>query len=181
VPQVTKWKPPARPDLAKADLAKADLAKETVSQIRTAFWAIGRSMGQVRLHERLLLVAGVRVDRAGAALLYMLYSHRDSLRVTGLADLLGVDAPTVSRKVQQLERAGLVTRQADTEDRRATRIRLTPVGRRTLARMLEARQSWFDRLLEGWEEPELSVFAAMLQRFASSMERDLDTTVESGT
>ena len=83
-------------------------------------------MGQVRLHERLLQVAGVRIDRAGAALLYMLSSHDDSCRVTDLADLLGVDAPTVSRKVQQLEKVGLVSRQADAGDRRATRIRLEP-------------------------------------------------------
>lgn len=137
-------------------------------------------MGQVRLHERLLQVAGVRIDRAGAALLYMLSSHDDSLRVTDLADLLGVDAPTVSRKVQQLEKVGLVSRQADAGDRRATRIRLSATGRRTLSQMLKARRTWFDRLLEGWQEPELRAFADMLGRFAGSLEDDLNAPAKGG-
>ena len=43
-----------------------------MDEIREAFWIVGRSVGQVRLHERLLRAAGVRIDRAGGALLYVL-------------------------------------------------------------------------------------------------------------
>ncbi|MGO9963096.1 MAG: MarR family winged helix-turn-helix transcriptional regulator [Acidimicrobiales bacterium] len=149
-------------------------AQQSVDEIREAFWIVGRSMGQVRLHERLLRAAGVRIDRAGGALLYMLQAHGESVRVTGLADLLGVDAPTVTRKIQQLEREGLVSRHADAEDHRATRIALTESGRRTLERVLKARRAWFDRLLEGWDDRDLAAFAAMLGRFATSLERDLE-------
>lgn len=126
------------------------------------------------MHERLLQAAGVRIDRAGGALLYMLQAHGESVRVTGLADLLGVDPPTVTRKIQQLERDGLVARHADVEDHRATRIALTPNGRRTLERVSKARRVWFDRLLEGWDDVDLAVFAAMLGRFATSLENDLE-------
>jgi DNA-binding MarR family transcriptional regulator len=104
----------------------------------------------------------------------MLQAHGESVRVTGLADLLGVDSPTVTRKIQQLERHGLVARHADVEDHRATRIGLTPNGRRTLQRVLRARRVWFDRLLEGWDEVDLAAFASMLGRFAASLERDLE-------
>ena len=149
-------------------------AKESLDEIREAFWIVGRSMGQVRVHERLLQAAGVRIDRAGGALLYMLHAHGESVRVTGLADLLGVDAPTVTRKIQQLERDGLVARHADVEDHRATRIGLTAKGRRTLERVSRARGVWFDRLLEGWDESDLAAFASMLERFAASLERDLE-------
>ena len=58
--------------------------------------------------------------------------------MTTLADLLGVDAPTVTRKVQQLEQEGFVARHPDPDDRRATRIELSPAGRRTLQRVLDA-------------------------------------------
>jgi len=132
-------------------------------------------MGQLRLHERMLQAAGVRIDRAGAALLYMLHTHGDSLRVTGLADLLGVDAPTVTRKIQQLERDGLVARHADAEDHRAIRIQLTAHGRKTVERVQKARMAWFDGLLEGWNEPDLAAFASMLGRFAAALQRDLET------
>lgn len=130
-------------------------------------------MGQLRVHERLVQRAGVRIDRAGSALLYMLRAHGESARVTELAELLGVDSPTVTRKIQQLERDGLVARQADAEDHRATRITLTSSGCRTLERVLAARRVWFDRLLEGWDEGDLAAFASMLARLAASLERDL--------
>ena len=130
-------------------------------------------MSQARLHYRLVQSAGVRLDPGGAALLYVLYSNGDS-RVTALADLLGVDAPTVTRKVQQLEREGLVAREGDAEDRRASRIRLTANGRRTLDKVLRVRRAFFDRLLDGWDEADLATFASMLMRFADKLERELE-------
>ncbi len=128
---------------------------------------------QVRVHERLLQAAGVRLDRAGSALLYKLHIHGDLLRVTDLADLLGVDTPTVTRKIQQLEREGMVSRRADPDDGRATRIMLTPTGRRSIERVLEARRQWLDRVVEGWDEDDLATFATLLGKFASSLERHL--------
>jgi len=40
--------------------------------------------------------------------------------------------------------------------------------------VLKARRAWFDRLLEGWDDRDLANFAAMLGRFATSLERDLE-------
>ena len=77
-------------------------ADRSIDQIEAALQVVSRSMTQARLHERLLQTAGVRLDRAGAALLYKLYVNRDSLRVTTLADLLGVDAPAVTRSESRL-------------------------------------------------------------------------------
>jgi DNA-binding MarR family transcriptional regulator len=134
---------------------------------------VSRSITQIRAHERLLRAAGVRLDRAGAALLNKLYVADGSLRVTDLAEQLGVDAPTVTRKVQQLEREGMVVRQTDPDDRRATRIRLAPSGRRTLERVLRARRAWLERLVGGWDEIDLATFASLLGRFSHEMEQDL--------
>jgi len=149
-------------------------APDLVSQVQGALQVVARSITQVRLHERLLRAAGVRLDRAGATLLHKLAAGGESLRVTDLAELLAVDAPTVTRKVQQLERDGLVTRHADPDDRRATRITLTAAGRRTLDKVLRARRAWLAHLLEGWDESELAVFATLLGRFSSSLEHDVE-------
>ncbi|NNN02116.1 MAG: MarR family transcriptional regulator, partial [Acidimicrobiaceae bacterium] len=98
-----------------------------------------QSTNQIRVHEELLRAAGVRLDRAGAALLYKLRLYADTpLRVTSLAALLGVDAPTVTRKVQQLERLGYVAREPDPDDGRASLIRLTTSGQETVDRILAA-------------------------------------------
>lgn len=56
-----------------------------------------------------------------------------------LAERLGVEAPTVTRMVQRLERGGLIDRRPDPDDARA--VRLYPTQR---ARLLEAviRRTW---------------------------------------
>jgi DNA-binding MarR family transcriptional regulator len=145
-----------------------------IDRFDEALQTVARSITQVRLHERLLRLAGVRLDRAGATLLFKLAARGESLRVTDLAEVLGVDAPTVTRKVQQLERDGLVTRQSDPDDRRASRIRLTTAGRRTIERVRRARRAWFDRLLQGWDDDDLSDLADLLGRFADDLDRDMD-------
>ena len=166
MPQVTKQAAPA----------VAGPADRSIDQIEVALQVVARSMTQARLHERLLQTAGVRLDRAGSALLYKLYVNRDSLRVTTLADLLGVDAPTVTRKVQQLEQEGYVTRHPDPDDRRATRIELSPAGRRTLQRVLDARRAWIASLFEGWDRAELGAFASALGRFSTTLEGETADT-----
>ena len=145
-----------------------------VDRFDVVLQTVARSITQVRLHERLLRSAGVRLDRAGATLLFKLSAQGDALRVTDLAEILGVDTPTVTRKVQQLEREGMVIRQTDPDDGRASRIRLTPAGRRTIERVRRARRTWLERLLQEWGDDALSALADLLGRFAADLERDLD-------
>jgi DNA-binding MarR family transcriptional regulator len=134
-----------------------------------------RSISHVRLHEQLLGDAGVRVDRSGAALLSKLAASDDgSLRVTALAERLGVDTPTVTRKIQQLERLGLVARDADPDDGRAHRIRLTPDGRDTLDRLTAAKHRWLAALLDGWSTDDRTTFAQHLGAFADRLQLALD-------
>jgi DNA-binding MarR family transcriptional regulator len=149
---------------------------DAIVQIQESLQIMGQSMNQVRAHEHLLKAAGVRIDKAGIALLFKLERHGDSpLRVTDLADLLGVDPPTVTRKVQQLERLGFVTRGADAEDGRATRIQLTRDGRDTLDRVLIAHREFLARLFEQWSEKELTTFASMLERFSQTLRLEMET------
>jgi DNA-binding MarR family transcriptional regulator len=155
-------------------VAESGPAAHHVDQFDEALQNVARSITQVRLHERLLRQAGVRLDRAGATLLFKLSAKGDSLRVTDLAEILGVDTPTVTRKVQQLERDGMVVRQNDPADRRASRIGLTPAGRRTIERVRRARRAWLEQLLHDWDDDALSVLAELLGHFADDLERELD-------
>lgn len=145
-----------------------------IDRFEEALQMVARSIMQVRLHERLLRSAGVRIDRAGVALLHKLAAGGDSLRITDLAEMLGVDSPSVTRKVQQLERAELVTRERDPSDRRATRIRLSPAGQRALECVRRARRAWLDELLRSWDNKDLSKLADLLGRFARDLEHDLE-------
>ena len=153
----------------------AELLEKVQSSLRT----LGQSISQIRAHEQLLQAAGVRVDRAGVGLLFKLYLHdTNPLRVTTLAGLLGVDAPTVTRKVQQLERLGYVTRAADPDDGRATRIQLTETGREILERVLAAHRDLLSHVFEPWSEDDLRTFATMLGRFSTALQATMETASE---
>jgi DNA-binding MarR family transcriptional regulator len=149
-------------------------AATAIDILESALHSLGRSLRRSRLHEALLAEAGVDVDRAGVALLYVLYGKTADLRLTDLADELHIDAPAVTRKAQQLERAGLIRRSRDREDGRATRLGLTASGRRAIERILAARRAWLVTLVSDWPEAEQIEFARLLDRFTDGVERNLE-------
>ena len=146
---------------------------DAVSGIESALHSLARCLKQSRLHEFLLAQARVDADQAGLAILYVLHLEGSGLRVTDLAEQLRIDAPAVTRKAQQLERSGLVSRSRDTADARATRLQLTAAGRRTISRFLAARRKWLASLLAGWPEPEQAEFARLLRQFTSDIQRQM--------
>ena len=148
---------------------------EILGQIQSSLQIVSQSTNQVRAHEELLRAAGVRLDRAGAALLYKLRHYVETpFRVTSLAALLGVDVPTVTRKVQQLERLGYVAREPDPDDGRASLIRLTRSGQSTVDRILAAHRDRLARLFDGWDDDDIHIFGALLEKFSESVRRDTE-------
>ncbi len=143
---------------------------DALATLQVSLQSIVRDLGQARTHERLLERAGVRLDRAGTALLYKLSLHgEEPLRVSALAELLGVDTPTVTRKAQQLEHLGYVTRDPDPEDGRATRVHLTAEGRTVLSRVVSARRDLLASVVSDWDDDARRTFADLLDRFALSL------------
>jgi DNA-binding MarR family transcriptional regulator len=62
---------------------------------------------------------------------------RDGRKQQELADVIGIDKAAVTRALSRLEKSGYIVRKNDQEDRRATRVYLTPKGR-NLQPQLEA-------------------------------------------
>ena len=60
-------------------------------------------------------------------------SPDDSLRVGDLARAVGITVGATSKLVDRVEAAGLIRREPDAEDRRASRVALTDQGRQSLA------------------------------------------------
>ena len=69
-------------------------------------------------------------------------------RTTDLAKTVRVTSPTMTRVLDRLVETGLVTRETDPEDRRALRLRLTPTGRKILARHSRALSTSIRTLLD---------------------------------
>lgn len=108
------------------------------------------------------------VEWAAYGLLFQLATDGPK-RSSSLADSACVDPSTVSRQVGQLVKAGLVERQPDPEDGRATLLAATPTGQTIYAERLEKRRQLFARLVEGWPERDVETLTDLLARLNDSI------------
>jgi DNA-binding MarR family transcriptional regulator len=150
------------------------LSDDQLKRVGSSMSILSRAFTLSRPHENLLKEAGVRLDRAGSALLFKLRAHGESARVSDLAELLDIDTPAVTRKIQQLERLGYLTSTPDPEDKRAKRISLTKSGEKTIDRIRLAANHRFARLFEGWSEEEISSFTLSLDKFAHALTKEME-------
>ncbi len=147
----------------------------TVSEILEDLQTVVRSLTRSRAHERVLSELGSRIDRPALLLLRKLHhAGGEDVRVTDLAHLLGIDPPGVTRKVQQLERDGLVARVADARDRRVTLISLTSEGRALLERAAAAYVRLLREVLSGWPRDDVHRFADLFHDFSTSLHNELE-------
>ncbi|WP_461032500.1 MarR family winged helix-turn-helix transcriptional regulator [Streptomyces mayteni] len=148
-----------------------------VAEIESALNRIAYLTNRARQHERLMALAGISLDRAGAALLRQL-AESESLRPGELAARLSVEASHVTRQVQHLERAGFVTRVPDPTDRRAQRVQLTDVGRATVERLRLASCRGMRMALTDWSPEDLhhlaGLFGRMVDDFIAHGDDELD-------
>jgi DNA-binding MarR family transcriptional regulator len=117
--------------------------------------AVGRLARKVRLSETSGLTpsqlsALVTIDQIGRA------------RLCDVATAEGVSAPTATRIVGAIERLGLVARADDSEDRRATRVAVTPAGRAALRRIRTNRTAFLQQRLQRLDEHDLAVLRAAI-------------------
>jgi DNA-binding MarR family transcriptional regulator len=113
---------------AAAGIALAEIAGCTCQRLRRA----ARRASQIYDAH----MAEIGLTGAQFALLAHLYAaeQRGAAATIGrLADAAGMDPTTLTRNLKPLERDGLAAREADPEDRRARRLRLTPLGQSRFA------------------------------------------------
>lgn len=87
-----------------------------------------------------------------------------------LAERTRLDPSTVSRAVAALVAHGLVDRQADPTDRRASHLTVTPAGRAALADTREWYGGMLARALADWTPGEVTALSAALGRFTRDIE-----------
>ncbi|KPI05191.1 transcriptional regulator, MarR family [Actinobacteria bacterium OK074] len=138
-------------------------ASPEVIEIERALTHITYLSTRARQHDRLMTLAGVPLDRAAVALLRQV-AESEPLRPGELANRLDVEASHVTRQVQQLERAGYLVRVQDPDDRRAQRIRLTPLGEDAVHRIRQAGAQGMQMALGQWSPEELRRLAVLFHR-----------------
>lgn len=115
-----------------------------------------------------------QVDPASYPILFCLLGEPN--RISGIADTVHSDVSTVSRQINSLETADLVSRTADPSDRRACLVELTEAGRRLTAELRGANRDLFVDLLADWDAADARVFAGHLSRLDRSIDAAFDRT-----
>jgi DNA-binding MarR family transcriptional regulator len=97
-----------------------------------------------------------------AALLAQIRRH-PGLGVRELAAREGISAPSMTRYLDRLERAGLLVRARSSEDARRILLALTPKGVRVLRSVRRRRTAWLAERLEGLSADERRAVAAAIE------------------
>jgi DNA-binding MarR family transcriptional regulator len=140
--------------------------QRALAAVEEAFAAFAAGASPSRLGAR--LGSSVDIGHAGFPILRHIEAAAP-VRVTDLAEHAGLDVSTVSRRVSDLQEKGLVTRETDREDQRASLLELTPLGREVLASRREGWRRLLEEALASWETPDIQSLADSLSRFAAAL------------
>jgi DNA-binding MarR family transcriptional regulator len=138
-----------------------------ITAVADNFAALMRSFGRARA--RLLAAAENDVEWSAHVLLRAL-ANDGPMRAGALASAVQSDPSTVSRQVAALVKEGLLERQADPADGRASLLVPTPRAYDVLAEHEQIRLRHFEQMLEDWSARDLHTFSTLLDRFTSDFD-----------
>jgi len=105
----------------------------------------------------------------GQELVLMQLWREDGLRHSDLAQRIGVAPPTVTKVLRGMDRTGLVTREADSQDARASRVWLTERGRSLREPVEGLWQAVERRVLRGVDRSERDLVERALARMLDNV------------
>jgi DNA-binding MarR family transcriptional regulator len=137
-----------------------------------AYYLITRAgLAMTALLKRNLAAAGVEVVRPAYLGVLLSLWQEDCLQVMELGRRAGLEPSTMTGLIDRMERAGLVYRAADPDDRRAQRISLTECGQAVEETTMEVVERTIDGMLEGVAEEDMAILQTSLRRLLANTER----------
>lgn len=141
-----------------------------VTRLESAFRAFVQFIKRPQQWAQITEAAGVQLDRPAAVILQTLIVHRPKqLGVLDLAQILGIEPPSVTRKTQQLEHAGYLRRLPNPQDRRAVSLEVTAAGLQVATRLGEAQRLSMRNVLKKWSSNDRRQFVTLFERFAQEL------------
>jgi DNA-binding MarR family transcriptional regulator len=138
--------------------------QEWGTEAAAAIGTLLRRDTRARLYGALTDAIAPEVNEAGYRVLCGL-ADTGPRSAAALASEIGVDRSVSSRHATRLEQAGLLRREPDPADGRATLLILTPDGERAVAVMRERFAAAIGDFLTTWEPGEAAAFVSGLRRF----------------
>jgi DNA-binding MarR family transcriptional regulator len=153
---------------AEAMASEAESAQSpAIRELALELTRFGRALHLFKSQVGDLLPTGL--DPAAAQLLAWLVKQGPS-RQGELAECAFLDPSTVSRRISQLVRHGLVERRADQVDGRAIRLHPTVRGQQLYEAIVARRERMLAEVLAGWSGPDLAALRLLLHHFNNDFE-----------
>jgi len=151
---------------------------DDLQQLETAMSRFFQAMKRPQRWARVLQRANLQLDRPAAHILQTLNSdEHPACRVQDLATQLGIEAPSVTRKTQELEQLGYLRRRPDPRDRRAVDLTITPRGRAIARRLWAAQRESITQVLEDWPAKDRQRFVELFDRFSQDIANEYDKSI----
>ncbi|KOU39630.1 MarR family winged helix-turn-helix transcriptional regulator [Streptomyces sp. WM6378] len=138
----------------------------TGQEISDALGVLLKRSTRTQLYRTLTAGVGEAVDE----LTYPVLSGLARTGPRSAADLapdIGLDRSGITRRATQLESAGLLRREPDPHDRRATLLALTDKGEQTVKALRQRLSDHIEASLASWPPGEAATFARHLHRFVT--------------
>lgn len=124
---------------------------------------------QGRVFERLLSEHGIsEFNGAQGRILFVLW-ERDNIPIRELSEKTGLAKTTLTSMLDRLEQSGHITRELDSYDRRAVRIRLTEGARSMRRKYNRVSREMNEIFYGGFSEDEILAFETMLGKILENL------------
>ncbi|MEE8465677.1 MAG: MarR family transcriptional regulator [Dehalococcoidia bacterium] len=143
-----------------------ETTKEIPSQEHLGYWVGSLASAIAKGADAELAPMGVTPCQ-WAILEAAFYGNANTL--TGLARIIPVDAASISRQLDKLQKSGLVRRRRLRSDRRTVRIELTEAGRELVPKLSPRIQANNDRFLSGITSSEQAAFTGIIQKMLNNV------------
>lgn len=110
---------------------------------------------------------GLPVNAPDAKIIFTVKHHK-TIAISQLVKQLGRDKSQVSRKVQELEEKGILTRETDPENSRISLISLTSEGETLVRQMAAETEAVMAELLQPLEDSEQETLRRLLSKISAS-------------
>jgi DNA-binding MarR family transcriptional regulator len=134
------------------------------------------SAGYLTNHAARLFVRAIERRVAGGTAgpmpVFFALMESETLTQKDLARWAAVEQPTMANTLARMERDGLIASSPDPADRRASLIRLTPLGRERAIAALSAARETNELALSGLKPKEREVYFDLLQRVIATLSAD---------
>jgi DNA-binding MarR family transcriptional regulator len=116
----------------------------------------------------------ITIDRLAAAILQVLtFKQVESSSVQDLANFLRVEAPSITRKTQELEGVGLLVRAHNQSDKRVTHLVVTEKGKKVAEMIIGAQKETIKNTFKLWSKEDKHNLIALFDKFSQDFNANI--------